>query len=359
MLFEPSLCNKIIEKYKNTPVPHIPKIISYLTSDMNSGEMDYLEKLFKMAPENIKIKWRNELISDNNGKHIGTWFEIMLYGWLKEFSDVTIEPDINGMHPDFLINLNDEDIIIEAKAILIEEKLRQQDALFGAIFSALHKIEKSYIVRITEQVLKTLPNILEFINEVNTWLDTSPNDEFIYKDNKGNLIKLRIINQSNLKNLSVINNASVSFINPEPLKNPLMKKAKKYSALKKLNYPYIIAIYLESMMFSADDVKNALFGNEKITIDLKTKKVLNSTIDLSGIHYYKDKILHKSVNGTLVFTSSYNAKGKRRFLKAKFIQNPYCVKRIDYSNFPVGSSFIIKNEINSKYEMGWTIGHND
>ena len=359
MLFDSLLCNKIIEKYKNASAPHIPKIVSFLTSYINAGEREYLEKLFEIVPENIKTKWPNELISENNGQHIGTWFEMMLFGWLSEFSDVIIEPNIKGTLPDFLININGEEIIIESKALLIDDEQRIQDSLDGAVFSALNKIEKGFIVRITEQILKTLPNISKLVNEIKTWLDTSPNDNYTFKDQNGNCIKLQVIDKTNLNKLSVIGNASFSFINPEPLKNPLKRKASQHKVLKQLNYPYIIAIFFESMMLTANDVKTALFGNEKITIYLNNKTVVNATIDLSGIHFYKNKILHKSVNGTLVFTSSYDENEKRRFLKAKFIQNPYCDKRINYSNFPVESSFIIKNELGLKYEMAWSIENND
>ena len=112
-------------------------------------------------------------------------------------------------------------------------------------------------------------------------------------------------------------------------------------------------------MLTADTVKTALFGNEKVTINWESKEVLNSTIDLSGIHFHRDRILHKSVTGTLVFKIDYSEKERRRFLKARFIQNPYCNRNINHLNLPVESSFIIKDEKESKYEMGWIINEMD
>ena len=154
-----------------------------------------------------------------------------------------------------------------------------------------------------------------------------------------------------------MSNVEFFAVNAEPIKPRLKSKSRKYKKLVQQGYPYVIALYLEPVALSAEEVVEAWFGGTNYIVDVDTQKVVNKRLDGSGKHYYKNKILHKSITGTLAFRRTN--KLKNRFINGWYVENPYACNPINTVLFPVESRFIVLGEDSYSHKMGWQNDNDD
>jgi hypothetical protein len=115
MIFNSHQMEKLRKKYENQEPAKLPEIVFLDRSDKLSGERQYLEDLIALVPREKQNDWLGRILKDDYVQHLGAWFEITLFGWLKDIAKVEVEPQICGKRPDFLLIIRDNKIIIEAK----------------------------------------------------------------------------------------------------------------------------------------------------------------------------------------------------------------------------------------------------
>lgn len=354
MLFDNNRIIKIRNKYEHESDLFIPEIIKLDRFEILSGEREYLENLFRSVSSDIKRKWIGDFATDNNKQHIGAWFEIMLYGWLQQIGKVIPEPKVNDALPDFSLNDGKQEIFIEARAITIPDKERERVARHQELFSFLQQVDRKYIIKIEEYTIRTRIKADNITKKVIDWLDNKPENNFEYRDDLGNEFILSATFHPKLKHAIVFGGSEAIWVNPEPLKEPIKKKAKQHRNIREAGHPYIIALFLEPWIYCAEDVITAWFGNTKVIVDINTKEIVKTTIDKSGLHYFDNNIFHKKVSGSLVFKTEFNKVEKRRELFGWYIQNPYADVPIDYNDFPVQDWFQEQSASDSEISMGWS-----
>jgi hypothetical protein len=121
MIFDSLQMETLREEYKDRESSVLPRIVFLDQSDKLSGERQYLEYLITLVPREKQKDWLGRILNDDYIQHLGAWFEIMLFGWLKEIGNVEVEPLICGKKPDFLLLIKNDKIIIEAK--VFEDKI--------------------------------------------------------------------------------------------------------------------------------------------------------------------------------------------------------------------------------------------
>jgi hypothetical protein len=105
-----------MEKYpQNQDNSIVPSAVFLARSDKCKEEREYLESLVSQAPGKNQKDWIARISSEDEIIHFSSWFEIMLYGWLKQRGDVKIEPEIDGKLPDFSMDLLGRKVFFEAK----------------------------------------------------------------------------------------------------------------------------------------------------------------------------------------------------------------------------------------------------
>ena len=353
MIFDSEQMIQLKLKYEKTAIGFIPEILKFYDNPRLHNEKTILEKYFAKAPKEIQKRWLSTLISDNNGSFIGTWFEIMLFAWLDKFAKVEIEPLILFSKPDFIISAKGKKVIIEAKSILKKPDERKKSSILNYVFKILQSINRKFLIRIESYEFQGIPDYDDFKNNVIEWLDSNPDSflDYLFEDGR---IVLNSMKLDTTDSVLVMTAGESLFINPDPLRKTLKKKASQHKNLKKTGLPYVIAIYIESGDYRSDDVVIAMFGNKKITIDINTNKVLKNTIDKTGFNFFGEKIVHTSLAGILVFKTSYDENKLQRTLMADYIENPYTKNELDFSIFPIKSSFTVKSISENSYEMGWS-----
>jgi hypothetical protein len=352
MIFDSPKMIELREKYRDLPNYEVPEVVFLDRHEGYSGERLLLESLFtRVSPEKQK-DWLGRFVNDLPEQHIGVWFEIMLYGWLIEHFSVTVEPEILGNFPDFVLNVPGCQLAIEAKAFLKPPEEREKKRKFNRIWSALSSIQKPFSVNLKIKKLGKPIVVAEFVKIVSLWLDTKPEDGFAYDDAIGNSLNLTATLRTSLKKVGVVSSEGF-WVNPDILKTPLSKKAEQHKALRKAGFPYVIAIFLEPSHLSAEEVSEAWLGRTTIVYDPDTEKVVEEKVDQSGIHYFGREIRHKSVTGTLVFKIGYDNTKNSRYLQSWYVQNPYANVEIDPKIFPIESKFIVIGHDDEMFEMKW------
>ncbi len=344
-------------KTKNERIPKFywPGILQLAAEEELQGDRKLLEELIQSVPSKKQKDWLGRLVNEKWDQHISAWFEMMLFSWLQNVGQVQVEPEIEGEFPDFSVNIEGKSYIIEARAWLIDPKERREQQILNEIISMIHDIQLPFIILIERYDVHQPINLTKLRNGIVSWLESQPENDFDFYEDPGNhiLLKWEKTITAKTEHILTLGPTEGYWVNPDLLKSPLKKKSNQHQNIRKAGYPYIIAIFLESAIFSAEEVVEAWFGRESVTIDTSTRKIISQGIDMKGLHFKKGEIFHKSVSGTLVFRYGGTGKNGTRILNAWYIQNPYAHVPVRPSIFPIDSIFEVLKKENGFYKMGW------
>lgn len=352
MIFDSPQMATLREKYRKMPNYDVPEIVFLDRYEGYSGERELLEELVAGVSEQKQRDWLGRLVNENPSQHIGVWFEIMLFGWLREQFAVQVEPEILGNYPDFVLEIQEKQLAIESRAFLIPPDERERRSKFNRIFSSLGSIEKGFSLNLKIKHLGDRINTEEFIGQVVRWLEADSNQNLDYKDDLGNVLRLSAVSMPTLKKVGVISSEGL-WVNPDVLKPALTEKAGQHKALRKAGYPYVIAVLLEPSHLSAEEVSEAWIGKMTVVYDVDNDRVIEEKIDESGVRFFRKEVVHKSVTGILVFKAGYDESRKTRCLQSWYVQNPHAITVIDPNIFPVESRFVVVGHDEKMFEMKW------
>jgi hypothetical protein len=348
MIFDTPAMQKLRDKFKNVPDFDTPEIVLLDRSQHLLGERAYLEEIMRLVPEYTQKKWVNNLLSIDVENHMGTWFEIMLFGWMQDIGRFTVQPEIEDGSPDITLHAGKDRIFVEAKTILTKEADREKNRRIAAVLSTLKTISLPFGLSIEQLSLKSQVDASLLSLKVKEWLESTPDQKFVFEDRHQNIVVFTAMSVPEFDHVVASGPAYGVFVNPEILKKPIKKKTKQHRQFRNSGYPYIIALYLDPFLQSAEEVVEAWFGKERWIVDVNKNEVITKNFDQSGLHFYGWEILHKSVSGTLVFKTKHDDKLKRRVLDARYIQNPFAKIWVDPFLFPVHSSYTIV-----EFAMSW------
>ena len=95
MIFDSAEMLKLREKYRDFPNYEIPGIVFLDRFNGYEVERPFLEELFAMVRPSKQKDWFGRLVNIEAQQHIGAWFEIMLFGWMINHFNVSVEPEIH------------------------------------------------------------------------------------------------------------------------------------------------------------------------------------------------------------------------------------------------------------------------
>lgn len=353
MIFDIEQAQELCARYADQPDFRVPQSVLLTRSEKLAGERAYLEGLVQSVSDSVRKGWAKRLLSDKHDQHLGAWFEIMLYGWLRQIGEVVAEPQVAGNNPDFLLSVGGKEIVVEAKALPIIDAERERDVRESELCWVLDHINRPFLVSVEAVAFGEPLNVEAFSQKVTNWLDHSPDEPFLFEDNSNNQMLLRAQRHPSLQHVATAATFPAEWIDPTALRVTLSNKAKQHQAIRKRGYPYVLAIMPESWKQSAEEIVTAWFGNEQLVIDFNTNEVIEQRIDLTGIHYFGREVVHKSVSGTLVFKREYGKKLKMHQLETWYVQNPYANVSLDLDLFPVQGKYVMMDKTDRNFKMGW------
>lgn len=357
MLFRSSEVLRLCEEYAQKPDFAVPEIVRLARSTVLAEERQEIEQAFQALSITVGKELRSRFISTDHAQHKSAWFQIRLNSWFDRFCRVTSEPQLLGNHPDFLLDIKGQEIVVEARAVLIPEAVRISEAREQEVLWILNQIEEpSYAVRLRTVDLQYPIERGHFLKQVDIWLRNSPETTLDYNDEHNNRIVLQALWKREKGGIATVGPTRSSWIDSSQFQRPLREKASQHKAIRKSEHPYLIAIYLEDKSFSAEEIVEAWFGKHTAIIDINTVEIVDQQIDRSGIHYYGREVRHRSVTGTLVFRDAFDESQRGRALQAWYIQNPYAAKPIDPAILPVMARFVVQSQDERNYQMGWEPG---
>lgn len=351
MIFDSQVMKKLRNKYAQLPNYEIPEIILIDKIDEFENERNCLESLISEVRKEKQQDWLGRLVNLSDNQFFSAWFEIRLFGWLREHFAVEVAPAIDNCCPDFSLDYPNSPVIIEAKAYISPPDEKARNRNLSRIISFLGCIEKSYFIHFSIQRLGVSVDKENLNKTVSRWLD-SPDDHLLYEDDQGNVIEFRDKRKSELENVCVSCSTAFSIIS-DVLKPALREKAHQHKVLRHSGYPYIIALFIEPHNLSAREVVSAWLGNPVVVVDRGGGGIIETRTDYSGIHFFGREIRHKSVSGTLVFTTKLNPDKKMKELSTAYIQNPFAEIPFPIDFFPVESRFVVIAKTEKNFVMDW------
>ena len=129
MIFNSPKMDVLRKKYENVPKSRIPQMALLDREPEFAEERQYLEEAFQVFPASSKRKLLGSLFSKRENQHIGAWFELIFYGWLRDaqIGEIIIEPELSGQTPDFVIDTGTQKIILEAWAHTKDNATRKKE----------------------------------------------------------------------------------------------------------------------------------------------------------------------------------------------------------------------------------------
>jgi hypothetical protein len=357
MLFDSLTMAKLLAKYEGLRDYEIPEVVYLGRSPEMAADRDYLEELVSTAPltEAKRQDWINRFVKDDYAQYKPSWFEIMLYGWLRDVGNVEVNPSLLGNDPDFVLTINSQQIVIEAYALLEYDEERAWQQRMDELMGVLHEIEKPFFVEI-DNYEPDGPLARERLKaDVIQWLDAAVSPSFTFQDENGNKISLRVASDIETTHLAVFGSGrSAIMVSSDPLKDPLRKKASQHKAIRRAGYPYVIAVLLDPWQLSAESVVEAWLGEMKYVWNLNNTENGELVGDLgSGLHVFGSAVRHTSVSGTLAFRAMRNRTLERNVLVGWYIENPFAKVPLGPNLFPVVASYQIINKGQKSLKMGW------
>lgn len=357
MIFDSQKMKELRASYVNEPDYAVPEIVEMDRSLRLSSERGVLEHSIELVPDEQKQRLLGILFSEERPQYLGAWFELMLGDWLRasHVGHVEVEPSVSTAQPDFQITDSDGNlIVIEALSIARKPWEELQHRRTQELHSALRSIENSYVVKVSIQASVESFDGQKFRSDVSSFLEYSTDQFFDYQDEYGNRILLEAVPHPTTDRLLCIMSHPTVSVSPDPLKGKLTKKAQQhFSALSGQSIPYVLAVYLDSVYLSAEEIQEAWGGRPSVIVDTQSGEIVQETVDGTGLHYKKGDVRYRNVSGTLVFKSRYDAAAKRRFLDSWYVQNPHADIPIDSSTFPAQSRFVVVGKDDRNYQMNW------
>jgi hypothetical protein len=353
MIFNSPEFEKLNSQYSDAPDYDVPYVIFLYRKNRFADERMLLDECFSAVSLEKQKDWLGRLCSPSEEQFLGAWFEIMLMNWLRPAGEIKVEPEILSSKPDFLVRKGDKEIIIEAKALLVSRSEREQRQWKSAIFSSLEEIRLPYMLIVEEAKLVGPPDTSKLTQEVRNWLISQPGSKYIFEDSIGNIVVFTCKNYPTLSSVDLVWSGEAQWLNPDLIKPALKEKAKSNKGIRKAGYPYIIALFIEDFLYSAEEVVRAWFGDEVVVIDTNKLEVIETKRNLRGLHLYRKQISHRTVSGTLVMKIKQTPNFRGRLLEGRYIENPYAKVKVDASIFPVEASFVVSEQDAKGYKMTW------
>lgn len=351
MIFDSPEIQALRQRFGGVPNYELPKILLWDKYDEFENERALLESLIAQVREEQQKEWLHRLVKSDDGQFLGAWFEIRLFGWLKEYFSVQVAPSPYGCDLDFSIGNGNASVFIEAKAHLIKPEERAKDQNLSRIYCYLEEIRKPYSAYFVVNQLGTKTD-KEYLNKtVEAWLESSE-EKLSYHDENGNdlFFSNKMVSQLDF---FCPTSSSEFTVDSDELKPSLKDKAGQHKKLRQAGLPYVIALYIEPHNISERYVADAWLGKPVVIVDRRGRGIIETRSDYSGIHFYGREIRHKTVSGTLVFRSTINPVKRMIELTASYIQNPFADTSIPNDFFPVDSRYTVIERTESGFKMDW------
>lgn len=322
---------------------------NYLNLSARSEANDirnFLQDAFNQYPDDESVELKKRIQCAKISHSNSAIFELILHELLCQLSfKVTVHPKIRSSDkkPDFLVTgKNGLSLYIEAicTSELNEEKStleRQKNKLFNEINNEFKNQYASLSISIIRQSKENFQR-KELFHSIRTNLKTLQNEETLSRKwewvSKAHDWRIEL----QLKKLETVSRQFISCIYPyiaRPIDIPsVVKKAfkKKSTRYGELDFPYVLAINIDTSSLDDIDEMESLFGKELFTIS--KDKLKFAGLQKNGAWYGPHGPENTRVSGAWIFheLSAWRL-NKRHFLYL----NPFAVKPINqdfYSLLP-------------------------
>ncbi|MCD6391603.1 MAG: hypothetical protein J7L92_06415 [Dehalococcoidia bacterium] len=245
------------------------------------NERNKIEKWFGTLPEDVKPDIQNRLRGESSHQHYGAYYELVLSAFFKELGYfVDIHPKLDEGEPDLLITGNslEKPIVIEVATVFDDPLWQKEQRKLNQILERLARIEHYFLVHVSVQS-DHIPEIVDYKalkQFVVQWLD-SFDPKITHKIHKvryklGELkLELWLLPLKKPRKTSIVGGSMLParFIGGQQLRRALEKKINKYKSVKKLEWPFVIAVSLaDASPLDEENIIDELIGQKQVTITM-------------------------------------------------------------------------------------------
>ncbi len=232
---------------------------------------DEVLRQLRGVTEPDRSAWEKRLTSELDHPHFSVRLEIYLYQYFRERGwEIEIEPRLAGTcnRPDFVVNTNEDKMIVEAKTVLGAKSERQQDDRLMQLADDLGgKLNRTVFIHPVHGLPSSLPNrriaaeIEDRASEVELlqefWIEGK-------HQGQSYLLEVTVILEDKptpIADVGATIGQAVDVDIGHPVRKAIRDKAKKYG---EIDTPFVIAVWpkLPFHFSSSNDDLVALYGDE-------------------------------------------------------------------------------------------------
>lgn len=363
-VFDPDWIKELHARYGQRPSYQQPSIYRLATNPEWAEERKRIEQWVHLLPESKQGEVIDKL--RDSDQFYTAYNELVIGDLLRQCEhQPEYEKPLGDKIPDWYIPSREDfpPFYVEVATVFPPPQFQDEMRRWDELRSRLTQIEHYFHLGLSVNPRASLANkdqkpIVDFVGK---WLDgfdpdtTTQQEETAYQD--GDLrIRFTLIPRGTggRAPIATAGPVLVWWVNSKRLRDVLRKKLNKYRQVKDMKVPLVIAIAptFESG-FDLDDLLDALFGKEQVTIYLRNDEITGTKTgrDRTGIITPKvrgDKpiVLNTRLSAVLWVTSSRPA-------RMVAIHNPDACFPLSPQVFPRVHNLVVVEEESGHYKMGW------
>jgi hypothetical protein len=368
---------KSLEKRYDLASKYTTPFIARLALDpITVKERDKIEKWFQSLPEDTKPDILGRLRSKSSQQHFSAYYELVLYQFFKskEYS-VSIHPNLEEGEPDLLIagqNL-EKPIIIEIATVFDTPDWIKEERKADLILDQLNKIEHYFFISVIfhSDHIPERVDYRKLKRFVKQWLDSfDPNTTHAIQETEYEADELKLtlslLPKKTIKKGPVVGSHMLParFVGTIQLRRMLDKKINKYTSVKDLKLPFIIALNIANMPAGETGLLDELFGKLQVVIrKTSNDKPVSAEErrDFSGLFTPKPGLGGKPQNtrlsAVLIVKSRWLERGEKEQAKRLhdfgIIYNPWACNPLDHEIFEGYPQFVTISEDEKGKTFDW------
>lgn len=356
-----------IDKFSNPYVVFLCKSKDPRVINLRSQIENWFQNLSVDSQKEMFPKLR----SLDDVQHLPAFYELVFNQYaLEEDWKVTKDPDIQGQHPDFLINYRgDSPFYLEVATIFKEKKLEKEEEKFNKLLRKIDQLDTLFFISVhLEKWLGEDVNYAKIVLFIKKWLGS-----LRFVPDKIHRIELNEFgfegnfNASHRKGGEKKFGCVGSWMPPvrsgswytKEIREILANKRKKYKFLKRDCIPFVIALCSGGdFFFDQLSLEWALYGQEQIVV-----RGVNTSEPRTEFRRAFDGLItpkpalgiprNTRISAVLFCEREWGLKGEQMLYNMKVYHNPWAVNPLDAEVFKKLPQFVKAKEDEMGITMGW------
>ena len=304
LVFTEIWLQELVNRYRNHKRHTKPFVYFVATEDEFQATREQVEEWVAILPEHLQKKAIANLRAEANFQQ--TYHELVVGSLFRNLGLLTeYEKAFNGQTPDWFVSSSDgsQHFVVEVVTENISQSVASWDARISNLQGRLSELQFDFALGVHVPFDLNVASLdsrhcKSITERVKQWLANDNPSIGNEKEIDGFSFEVAFRDRG-YSHVLLIGFARPFSVNPQPLKENIEEKVRKYQALATSNkIPFMVAVVMEFRTgYDAEELENVLFGQEVVDVafDKTTNQIINQATRRRNDGLFKDRPLLSGV----------------------------------------------------------------